>query len=75
MTRKYSIRYQHTLDLGGSDSRSISLTLERKLPRWRLLIVAQIDELEDESTFGLVLVPEGIKSSRLVQPAGLRVDR
>ena len=51
LTRKYSIRFQHTLDLGQNESRSINITLERKLPRWRLLMVARVNELDDETTF------------------------
>ena len=76
LTRKYNIGFQHTLDLGGDDqSRSIQLSLERKLPQWRLIIVARLDELDDEQTFGLALVPEGAGSSRVLQPAGSRRDR
>jgi len=66
LTPKYNIGYQHTLDLGDNESRNISLTLERKLPRWRLQVVAQIDDLEDETTIGMILIPEGLRSSRLV---------
>ncbi len=75
LTRKYRVQYRHTLDLGGDESRSIEVALERKLPRWRMLVVARIDELDDEQTIGLVLIPEGIRSSRLLQPAGTRRDR
>ena len=72
LTRKYTVSLRHTLDLGGDDSRSIALSLERKLPRWRMVIETRIDELDDEVTFGIVLIPEGVRSSRLVQPAGQR---
>ena len=75
LTRKYLIGFRHTLDLGGDDSRSIELKIERKLPRWRMLIVARLDEIDDELTLGMVLIPEGLKSSRMVQPAGSRVGR
>ncbi len=76
LTRKYALRYRHTLDLGTDDgSRSIEVALERKLPRWRMIILARLDELDDEATFGLVLVPDGVGSSRRIQPAGTRQER
>ena len=75
LTRKYHIGFRHTLDLGGDKSRSVELNLERKLPRWRMLIIARVDEIDDEVTLGMVLIPEGLKSSRSVQPAGSRLGQ
>ena len=72
LTSKYMIGYTHTLDLGGDESRNISLILERKLPRWNLQMIAQIDDLEDKTTFGVVLIPEGTQSSRRTNLSGLR---
>lgn len=67
LTRKYRIYYRHTLDLGENESRTIAVTLERKLPRWRLQVVARIDELDDEQSFGFVLVPEGMQAAGPIQ--------
>ena len=63
LTRKYDLGLRHTLDFGGDESRSLEVTLERKLPRWRLLVLARIDELDDDQTFGVVLIPEGFGGS------------
>ncbi len=63
LTSKYSVHYAHTLDLGGNESRHIAVTLERRLPRWNLQVVARIDDIEDEASFGVVLLPEGLRAS------------
>ena len=64
LTRKYHLRFEHIVDFGEDQSRNIEIRLERKLPRWRLIFLARIDELDDEQLFGLVLLPEGFGSSR-----------
>ena len=32
---------------------------QRRLPRWRLRLVGDYDEIDDETTLGIVLLPEG----------------
>lgn len=63
LTRKYDAGIRHRLDLGSNESRTLEITLERKLPRWRLVVIANIDDVEDEQTFGVVLIPEGVGNS------------
>ncbi len=64
LTRKYDLRFKHVLDFGSDASRQFEVRLERRLPRWRLIALVRVDELDDEQTFGLVLIPEGFGSSR-----------
>lgn len=62
LTTKYRLSFSHTLDFGQSQSRSINLTLDRKLPRARLQLVVAYDEIDDDTTIGLVLIPDGFGS-------------
>ena len=64
LTTKYTVRFTHRLDLSASGDRSIDVALIRKLPRWSLIFLATMDELDDNHTFGIVLVPDGIGGSR-----------
>ena len=64
LTSKYTARFNHRLDLSASGDRSIDVALIRKLPRWKLIFLATVDELDDNHTFGIVLVPDGIGGSR-----------
>lgn len=68
LTAKYFMAFRHALDLAGSKLRSIDVTLERRLPRWRLLFITSYDEIDDDTTVGVALVPEGIRSSRMLRP-------
>ena len=74
LTRKYHVRFDHVVDFGEDDSRNIEIRLERKLPRWRMIFLARIDELDDEQLFGLVLLPEGFGSSRRASAGALVGD-
>ena len=60
LTTKYTLGFSQTWAFGDNDSRDIYLWLERKLPRWRLRVLASVDEVNDESTLGVVLIPEGL---------------
>lgn len=63
LTTKYTVSFAHRLDFSENDSRNIDVWLERKLPRWRLRLVASFDEVDDEQTVGIVLVPQGLSST------------
>lgn len=69
LTSKYRVALRQTVDFDADQLRDIEVTLERRLPQWRLLVVARHDELEDEQTFGVLLIPEGVRSSRLTWPS------
>jgi hypothetical protein len=64
LTRKYRASFVHRIDIEEGDTRRIELQLERKLPRWRLVVVASHDDIDDEQSVGFMLVPEGLGSTR-----------
>jgi hypothetical protein len=64
LTPKYTVSFNHRMDLSSSGDRSIDLAVIRKLPRWKLVFLARIDELDDRQTFGIVLIPDGLSGSR-----------
>ena len=63
LTPKYIVDFRHTWDIRESQSRSVRVSLTRKLPRWRLVIVLDHDEINDNNTFGVVLIPDGVRAS------------
>ena len=64
LTRKYRFRASQTLDFSGNERRTLGLGLERRLPRMRIVASAAFDQLNDEQTFGLTLIPDGLGGSR-----------
>lgn len=61
LTRKWMTHFTHSMNLDGQ-TRTIDLTLERRLPSWRLLLGVSLDEIEDDQVFSIIFVPEGITS-------------
>ncbi|MEM1108048.1 MAG: hypothetical protein AAGH99_05075 [Planctomycetota bacterium] len=59
LTTKYRVGFQQTLDFAEEDSRDISLTIDRKLPRWTLRVRVGFDEIDDDQTVGVTLIPDG----------------
>jgi len=59
LTVKYEFGFAQRIDFARSQSRSINLWLERRLPKWRLRLTANVDEIENNQTIGIVLIPEG----------------
>ncbi len=64
LTTKYRVGFEQQLDFGERDTRRIRGFVERALPRWTLRLDASFDEVDDETTFGVVLVPQGLADSR-----------
>lgn len=64
MTSKYRVGLRQRWDLDRHSSRNTELIVERKLPRWTLVLVADVDDLDDNVSVGAILVPDGIKTSR-----------
>ena len=60
LTRKYDVELSHTVDLVADLTRRLELVIERKLPRWRMRVVASHDDVDDEQSIGVALIPEGI---------------
>ncbi len=64
LTSKYTISASQTLDFSESgESRSLSLALDRELPQVTFRVFASFDQLEDEQSFGIALVPKGLGQS------------
>ncbi len=59
LTTKYRVGFQQTIDFSENDSREIDLIVDRQLPRWTLRVKVGFDEIDDEQTFGLSLIPDG----------------
>jgi lipopolysaccharide export system protein LptA len=59
LTVKYEMGFQQRIDFDRNESRSVDLWLERRIPKWRIRLTANVDEIEDNQTIGIVLIPEG----------------
>jgi hypothetical protein len=68
LTTKYALGFNHRVDLSDADDQTISLSLTRQLPRWKLVFLAEFDELETDQTIGVVLIPEGFGGSSRTRP-------
>ena len=65
LTTKYTGGVSHTVDFGPNEDSRVNLWLERKLPRWRLRLFAQVDQLGDDQSIGISLLPEGLTDTAL----------
>jgi hypothetical protein len=65
ITRKYELKVAHTFDVELGSGRSLDLELTRKLPRWSLIATASFDQIDDEQSFRVILLPDGIDRPRL----------
>ena len=73
LTRKYSLSMQHDIDLKKNDTRRLTIELERKLPRWRFIVLASHDGIDQDTTIGFVLIPEGLGGGQRGNPLLNRV--
>lgn len=64
LSRKYAVRFSQTLDFSESESRSLNVGVTRKLPRWTMMVFSSYDQIDDETTFGVVLFPDGLVNVR-----------
>ena len=60
LTKKYRIGFRHRLDFSENESRSVRGSIERKFQQWTLAAIGEYDQLEDETTIGLILTPRGL---------------
>ena len=64
--------FRQTVDLtSGIQARSLDVSITRHLPRWDLIAVIRFDEVDDEQSFAMVLVPHGINAARFSDPYGI----
>ncbi len=59
LTIKYEMGFRQRIDFARDESRSVDLWLERRVPKWRVRLTANVDEIDDNHTVGIVLIPEG----------------
>jgi len=69
LSRKYSVGLIHRLDFQAGGTRTISVRLERRLPRWRFAVIVAHDAISDRQSFSVTLIPEGL--STFVRPLGM----
>jgi len=65
LTTHYMLTFRHVMDFAEDEARTVELMLTRQLSRWRLALVFDYDELDSEYTVGIVVLPDGARSSRL----------
>lgn len=65
LTTLYNLGFRHVMDFAEGEARTIEVMLTRQMSRWRLAVVFDYDEIDDEYSVGFVIVPDGVKSSRL----------
>lgn len=63
LTTKYALGVAHVYDFGADESRRLEAVLERRLPRWRARLVANIDTVDNDTFFGFELRPEGLSGT------------
>ena len=68
LTTKYAIAFKQTYDVRAQNARSTQVTLERRLPRWRLIGLVSHDGIDRDTTVGFVIVPEGLPGGRFANP-------
>ncbi len=75
ISSKYAVSLRHTLDLDGSQtSRSLDVTLERRLPQFLLLVSAGFDEVDDIQSLTVQLRPLGFGGRPMLDPGPLAFE-
>ena len=75
LTRKYRLLFSHRLDLEAGGTRSVVLRLRRQLPRWSFEVTAAHDDIDDEQTISVVLIPDGAPKARALDVFDSRARR
>jgi lipopolysaccharide assembly outer membrane protein LptD (OstA) len=65
LTTLYTLGFRHVMDLEAGQARAVDLTVVRQLSRWKLAAVLSFDEIENETTFSIMLVPDGARTGRV----------
>jgi len=60
LTTKYTLGVDQTFDLELDRFRSLQVSVERKLPGWTMRAVVNADDIDDRTTIGIVLEPDGL---------------
>lgn len=59
LTPKYHAELSQSVDLKRSRSRDLTLTLTRRMPKWLLFLVFNHDSIDNDTSVGIALSPEG----------------
>jgi len=59
LSTKYRLTVFHVLDFGQNNSRSLNIALDRKIPRASLQLLLSYDEVDNQTSINLVLIPDG----------------
>ena len=70
LTSKYQIGVNQRWDLEQNKNRRTELILQRELPRWTMAMVAFYDEVDNDTSISIMLIPHGIRSSRMLGAYG-----
>lgn len=63
LTPKYQMAYVQSYDTEHGENRNVTLTVTRRLPRWLLVVALDFDQIEDITSIGVALAPEGFGGS------------
>jgi hypothetical protein len=59
LTPKYHTAFSQSYDLGEGELRDTVVTVTRRLPRWLVIVSFAYDQIEDVTSVGVALAPEG----------------
>lgn len=62
LTTKYRVGVSHVIDFEAGQSRALNFSLERRIPRARVELVLSYDELENNTSLGILFTPDGFGS-------------
>jgi len=63
LTTKYRVGASHIIDFDLGRSRAFNVSLERKVPRARFEVIFSYDELDNNTSIGLLFTPDGFTRS------------
>ena len=61
LTRTYRMNFRHGISFNESQTRDLTVSLERKLPQLSVLVIARHDDIDDEQSVGVSLIPKGLQ--------------
>ena len=61
LTTKYRVGIYQVIDFGDGSSRTITLTLDRQLPRASIGLAIGYDDLDGEASLSITITPDGIR--------------
>ncbi|MFA7238449.1 MAG: hypothetical protein WC058_16460, partial [Phycisphaeraceae bacterium] len=59
LSPKYHLSFSQAIDLTRSRSREVSVVVTRRLPRMLLIVAFSLDPIDDSTSAGIALAPEG----------------